>query len=179
MGGVYPETTNLETTDHERPTLRPITALTIFTGCAVDWHTDELDESLADEPTDAPPSVPTSADFRNELRIRDVLDEEWPKAACTGNVAVHATNREVRHELYLATNTCVTRSPSLQAPLPQTAWRPHHPDGTWDPALLFTGFTFSTKHGDYVRRFLPAGQAISEAPDTALTRVTRYVRNSG
>ena len=159
MGGVYPETTSLGIIDHDRPTLRPITPLTIFTGCAVDWCSDELDESVADEPTDAPPSVPASADFCNELPIREVLEEEWPQAACTGNVAVHATNRELRHEPYLATNTCVNRSPSLQAPLPQTAWRPQHPDGAWDPVLLFTDFTFSTKHGDYVRRFLPAGQA--------------------
>ena len=62
------------------------------------------------------------------------------------------------------TNECVRR-PATDTPVSgSTDWRPCHPDGTWDPSLLFRQFTFTAEHGPHTATFLGGSASITLSP---------------
>ena len=122
---------------------------------------DESDDEPETEQV-FPPLHPLQIEM--EFPFREPTADEYRLASCTMNVHVPATNEQLCTKLYQPTNECVRR-PVADTPVSgSTDWRPCHPDGTWDPSLLFRQFTFTAEHGPHTATFLGGSASITLSP---------------
>eukprot|EP01050_Picozoa_sp_SAG11_P014692 SAG11_NODE_1837_length_4187_cov_4.303082_2_plen_471_part_00 len=124
-------------------------------------HADAgFDTDIPSTVEEEPDSFPLEAsDILQEFPFRQPSAHEFGEAASTYNAHTPELASVLRTELFAPVNVCVKRPPMRIDTLPSTAWRPRHPGGAWDPALLFQDFTFTMDHGPHCIKFIPSGAA--------------------